>query len=592
MRVLTQFTSHFPPTLLDCLNAKGPQAAPQASPLLFQKYIHPIITKADHKATMDNYRAYIKALKNEVEAFNISIVSYNKEVENNRINNPPITSKQTLIGLFDKKWSATSDIDFNAAARSFNELHGHHRTLRRLMPIRANLLLTFEAMLHAYSVHLRRTTNIRRSTYQKHLQPLPKAPINPQEIVTQQRNGIPNLEICKRSVRTHKRKFEHAGVLVEREFHGSNVCVNYFFNPSILVVSESFCAETQNTRKQALIQKKRKDLQDNQSSFTRTSENNPEIIGNVNKSHSDIRNAPSGLEDNIVFYLNTEGQDCKKNKPTASKKTQTSGEKFKKMQTSGEILAGMQIGSDTAPPRIQTLIEKEVDNMDSRRELAAKLSHGVYNNYVPLAIKDLNKEINSPNITNEDFRELVLHDFIKCAGAINKKDQAGPGSWNLAIQFIDSDFGCRNFKGTAGSKIDIISKLISFKYRLRRVLGCFEKRPDWSPRYANVYFNPVLKDSRQVGWQFTARWWTKEQDRRQEIADNKKRLASKLTDQKIKLKDRSKFDQKLTRRIWAYLRSEITFSSLQEYVATLPMEQIEKFPARFETLKLKSFTKI
>lgn len=574
MKPATHFYSSFPRHLLPAVSLPEGQPVPVAMEAVQPRaFIWPMITKEDHKKTLDNYRAYIQAVNDTIPELNRQIKKHNKAVAANIKVNPVTASKAVLIKLFTSKFNALPDREYNAAVDSFNDVHGLYFNKRTFKAVRPVSLQVFEAMLHAYTVQLQNFVNVWKQTGKHTATPLPKAEIHPYEITNQERGeGVTNLDVSTRTIRRHRDRLEEVGVLYLKEFRGTSRPVNYFIADAILSVSEGYSPKMQNAENQSPNPQQRTSCPHIKVS-TRSNRNKKEIKGIV--SNSEERMAPSSPTFNLIFYKTTNLQDDEKRQTGAAEKIKPGAENVKTLEPPNE-------GASWWP-----LIE----NLDTRYDLAAKLANGEFNYYAPLPIKQLN-ELTTSTMTDDDFRDLVIQDFAKSAAAINRHNQAGAGSWYVALGDIDTDFATFNFQGRAMSKDKTLQKLIEFRYRLRWAINWFNKREWTNTPYASRYFDPSRTLPTDISWQYTKKIWSKKMQKIAKVAADKKRKAAQAAKRKAALSTDRKARQMLDNAIYRYLRKELNFTQLTAYaVRELPEQQQKQLGARLEQLTLRQLTK-
>lgn len=574
MKPATHFYSSFPRHLLPAVSLPKGQPVPVAMEAVQPRaFIWPMITKEDHKKTLDNYRAYIQAVNDTIPELNRQIKKHNKAVAAHIKKNPVTESKAVLIKLFTSKFNALPDREYNDAVDSFNDVHGLYFNKRTFKAVRPVSLQVFEAMLHAYTVQLQNFVNVWKQTGKHTATPLPKAEIHPFEITNQERGeGVTNLDVSTRTIRRHRDRLEEVGVLYLKEFRGTSRPVNYFIADAILSVSEGYSPKMQNAGNQSPNPQQRTSCPHIKVS-TRTNRNKKEIKGIV--SNSEERMAPSSPTFNLIFYKATNLQDDEKRQTGAAEKIKPGAENVKTLDPKNE-------GASWWPM---------IENLDTRYDLAAKLANGEFNYYAPLPIKQLN-ELTTSTMTDDDFRDLVIQDFAKSAAAINRHNQAGAGSWYVALGDIDTDFATFNFQGRAMSKDKTLQKLIEFRYRLRWAINWFNKREWTNTPYASRYFDPSRTLPTDISWQYTKKIWSKKMQKIGKVAADKKRKAAQAANRKAALSTDRKARQMLDNAIYRYLRKELNFTQLTAYaVRELPDQQQKQLGARLEQLTLRQLTK-
>jgi DNA-binding transcriptional ArsR family regulator len=583
MKPATYFQRSFPQHLLPAITLpEGTTEINGTSAAQPRAFIWPVITKEDHKKSLDNYRSYVQAVNDAVPAVNHQIKRYNKAVSKHTKENPITEGKAILMRLFTSKFNALPDREYNEAVNSFNENHGMYFNKRTFKPIKPVSLQVFEAILHAYAVQLQNFVSVWKKTGKHTATPLPKVEIHPYEISNQERGeGVTNLDVSSRTIRRHRDRLEEAGVLQLKEFRGTSRPVNYFIADAILSVSEGYSPKMQNAENQ-FFNVSQRTICPHIKVSTGTNRNKKEIKGIVD--NSEDRNAPSSLFSNLIFYKTTNPQGAE-NKTGAAEKNSEKSKPARENLNAGP--------ADTAqkPDARSTQL---VDQLETRYDLAQKLANGEFNYYSPLDMKELNQLAALPSfhLSDDDFRDILIQDFAKSAAALNRHNQAGAGSWYIALGDIDTDFGCFNFTGKAQSKHETLKKMVEFRYRLRWALNWFNRREWTNTPFANLYFDPTRTLPTDVSWQYTKKVWSAKMQKIAKAAATKKRKAAEAEKRKAALSTDRKARQKMDNAIYRYLRKELNYTQLTAYaVRELPQKQQEQLGARLQELTLRKLTK-
>lgn len=583
MKPATHFYSSFPPHLLPAIPTASTQQNAVASATQ-RHFVWPVITKEDHKKSLDNYRAYIQAVNDAIPELNNQIKKYNRQVATHTKKNPVTASKEVLMKLFTSKFNALPDREYNEAVASFNENHGMYFNKRPFKEVKPVSLQVFEAILHAYAVQLKEFVKVWKQSNKHTATPLPKAEIHPFEISNQERGeGVTNLNVCSRTIRRHRDRLEEVGVLYLKEFRGTKRPVNYFIADAILSVSEGYSPKTQNAENHFFKGQQRTSCPHNKVA-TRTNRNNIEIKGIVN--NSEERNA--SLFNNLFFYKTTNPQGGETETNRGEKKCKPGAEIS---ENSAGVPQKTAVPSDTSENEGASWSET-VENLETRYDLAAKLANGEFNYYAPLDIKLLNSWLPSISLSDDDFRDILIQDFAKSAAAINRYNQANAGSWYNALGYIDTDFGCINFQGRAMNKLACLNRLVEFRYRLRWAVNWFNRREWKNTPFASRYFDPSRNLPTDISWQYTQKVWSKKLKKMQKVAAEKKRKAAEAARRKAALSTDRKARQMLDNAIYRYLRNELNYNQLTAYaVRELPEVQQKQLPKRLVELTNRRLTK-
>lgn len=567
MRVATQPQSNPRPNCLTTIKTTS-----NVKPGMF---VLPFINKEAHKTTLDNYREWINFYNRQLKSINNTIATYNTTVQENVLKNPPSETKKVLLNLFATKHNSLKTREYNKEVEIFNNTSGLYVEKRKLKKVKPNSILFFEAFLHAYTVQIRKQTAVFKSINKQHATTLPKLELNPHNISKQKRNGNINLDYTKRSIRAHKQRLEEAGVLIEKDFKSRYRPVDYFINPKILVVFDEFSKKSQSPQNQASNVDERKNLQHIKVS-TRTETNKIQIKENVDNSTSLNMDSPSAQSSKFTFYKSTQTQDAK-----AEKQTEAQNVKVEEKVNQGANFTEAETQKRT----------KWLQCIEDRYGLAQKIASGAYNFYAPISTSDLNKIKTDNVLTDNEFRELALQDFIKTAAKLNAKKQAFAESWGVAIKYLDTDFGCINFKGNSTTKDLVYSKLMEFRYRLNWSLKWFKSKKWEQILFASSYFDPSRDLPSDVSWQYTKKVWSKKLQKIEKGALEKQKRATAARKRKKALSEDRNTRKQLDNAIYKYLRKEYDLNKLTSYVASLPKKQQKQFPDRLQELTLRRIAK-
>lgn len=611
MKPATQFQSSFPPHLLPAVNLDSNTQKAVAS--ITQR--HFVWPQLEFKESLDNFRLYKAEYNRKLAITNKAIRKHNEAVEAFKEKNPATESKNILINLFQSKYSHlknTEKAEYNAAVESFNENHGMYFEKLKFQPLREPSENVFAAFIHAYAGQLQKYVKIWKATSKTTPTPLPKCDINPHRIERLKRNGEQSLDFCKRTIRAYKRRFEEAGVLTDPQFHGSEIPVNYLVNPQILVISDAFLSEKTGAENQQVSPRKRKDLQHGHNvSSTRSSKNQLEKKGIVN--NSDERNA--SLFSNLIFYKTTNPQGGKNFETGGAEKSKPGPKILKEMPGLSKVLDQLE-AEQPQTPQETTMPAEEIHYWDEmaaakrrdRFKLAADLATGKYDLYVPMTGNELLKLVENPNVTDAQFLEIGIQDFIKTAAKLYLNNHPKDKSWGAGIKHIDTIINAKalNFKGKPKTKNEVYTLLIGFRHRLRYAITHFKNKNWKGVWYPGVYFNPLRTLVTDYSFAYTAHVWTKALNKRSKNAEaiRKEKLAAQKRERKLAADRKAAREaknnpqpptapqEKLDNAIYKYLRKEYDLQKLTHYVVNnLPEEWQVLLGPRLQELTLRRLTK-
>lgn len=512
------------------------------------KFIRPVIKNEQFKLILNNYRKHIAE-------YNKPINEYNKPLRelNQKVTHPP-HDLVMKVRAFNKRTSKMDIETFNKEAMIFNNKEGYHISYKYKATVKPNSIQFFEAILHMYMTQLATRNEISKKVNKNYKSSLPRVSVNSHYVTTQMRAGVLNLDVSTRTVRNHINRLEEAGVLLEREYRGTKSPLTFKINPKLLVILDDATRKNLTAENQPLTSLKRKELQHIKVS-TRDINNNKKKENINNSLDKDF--AAQSLKD--LFYKST--------KPQLGDKQ---GEKQKIAQKSSA---------------------KILRFLDRPNILAEKLSQGVYNQYAPLKTSDLRKLITSPDLTDEDYRELVIQDFIKSSASLWADNQASVGSWYNALVHIYNRYGTTNFKGKAMSRNKMYSWLMQMRYRLSYAMNWFKKREWDGVWYPNIYFDPLRTLPSDVCFGYTKKVWSQKLKKQQDVATARRKEAAAAARRKEALSAHRKAMRRLDQYIYRYLDHSITLENLTMALTTMPESVQEKFSERLDTLRTRKMKK-
>jgi hypothetical protein len=546
-------------------------------------FVWPVITKECHRATLSNYRLHIEHFNNFVFRENKEIKQYNKGVDHYLRDYNITAGKAKLIALFNSKYGHLKKRPYNEKAISFNDRHGLYLKLRSHLKVKPVTLQIFEAILHAYTVQLQQRVKIFKQVNKGSLTTLPKVVIHSYEVANQKRKGVQNIDFCSKTIRNHRDRLEEAGVLLEKEFHGTMRPVNYVIRPGILAVIEGSPSKIYSTENQRVTSSNRKEVPHIKVS-TRAFKNNIKIKGIVNP-----------LDKENAVHSNISSSFYKSTKPQGGKsKIDGTAPNVKVQQGIVDIDSPAQNFNGESPLSRKQKNKELLQHIDSQFSLAAKLTNGEYNYYTPLDFKKLAAvahDMSTSNIDNIDFLHLVVQDFVKSSAQLWQKNQAAAGSWYNAMNFIYNDSRLWTFTKSATSKTKILEWLSEHRYRLNYAIKWFDKH-DWNGvLYPNIYFDPIRKLPTDVCFAYTQKVWSKKLQKITKTADDKRKREAAARKREANLKEDRKHNGMLDRAIKKYFNHTYNLDQLTQYVTKqLPKKHQDRLGERMQALNLKRLT--
>lgn len=507
------------------------------------KVIYPALTNEAMAMTMDAYRVYIAAYNAIVQEENYKIELHNKEVEKNL---KELTEVQKAFReVFWKKNKSLKTNEFNAVATDFNNQYGNIIELRKKQTVKYATELVFQQYLHAFQQQLRKRTNVHMKFDIVYEAPVPAIDTNTLYVDTLKRNGVKSLQLTRKSIRNHRNRLEEAGVFQNYHYLGTKKGVKYILNEEILTVFDLKTQNFVNTENQEVTSGKGKVFTVTTSNdVTRTVKNEYKIKENV-ENNSFEKGTPSAAPFNLVFYKNTRSNE--------------------------ENLTGVAADENVKiSSKNETLSEKLGKLVQHPQELAENLTLGLYNDYTAIDLRVLNKEAYAGTLTKEEFKELVIQDFIKSSAKIWKGKNVYCGVWKKLINTMYANW-FNAFTGQAFNKYLVVEMLQEYRWRINHARKWFVSH-SFNPLFPADYFDLSRTDRKEVGFAYTKKSWNKHLKYQAGKELEKSRAAQKTKARKENINSSKAVENKVKQ----FLNGKMEIETLYNFVATNHPSYLEK----------------
>lgn len=527
--------------------------------------VYPTITQEAFAMTMDNYRIFISSYNFKTEAENQLIEKYNATVDDYKTENPNFTPIQkTAFGFFIKSKNALPDREYNDEVEKFNNEYGLIFKKRKIQTVKYGSEQVFQNFLHLYNTQLLKRNQQQMLLHLPTLRKLQRLKISSQMVVGLKRNDVKSIDVCKKTIRSHRKRLEEAGVLVEYHFSGGNRAVKMHINSDILVVLDMKTSKIVTAENQRVTPESAKVLPDSNEN-TRTLINKDQIKENVENNSLD-KEFPTVTPFDFVFYENT-----------TSNKQNPTGPPPKKYVKFLE-------NAPPAPNIEPTQSEKLTNLIIDTQELAVKLSEKEFLGYTPIPLRDLEQEAYHGTMTNDEFRELVIQDFFKSSSKIWRDTSPWPGAWKKAINLYYEVKFC-NYKGISFNKSLLLDDVQELRWRLEHARKWFLKN-NFPALFPSQYFDITRTTAKEVGFEYTKKAWLRHQKYKEESELRKRKTEAAAALRKSKNNHAKKAETIIKR----YINKKIDLPYLFDYVEkNLPPEFMQELPKMIEkiTLNLK-----
>lgn len=505
------------------------------------KAIHPVLSNEAFAQTMDKYRLFVATYNAQVQEQNKLIDKHNGLVAEN---SKQLTDVQKAFkDVFIKKnKSITDEIEFNKVATDFNSQYGDIVELKKIQTIKYATEIVFMQFLHAYQQQLSKRAMIHSKFDIAYACTLPAAEINSHEIASFERNGVQSISLTKKSIRNHRNRLIQAGILCNYEFQGHKKGVKLHINEEILTVLDLKTQKNVSIENQQVNPQKGKKLPDNNDN-TRTIKDKYKIKENVKNNSLDKGTPTANFQ--LIFYKNTQSKEENLTKGAAAENVKVE-------------------------QKPKTLSEKLTALIQNPQQLAENLSLGLYNDYSPIDLRVLSKEAYAGTMTKDEFKELVIQDFIKTTAKIWKGKNVYTGVWKKLINEMYANW-FKAFNGQSFNKHIVVEMLQEYRWRVNHARKWFLAH-NFNPLFPADYFDLTRTERKEVGFAYTKKAWNKHLKYEENKELNKRKTQQKTVARKQNVNSSKEVENKVR----MFLKGKIDIETLYNFVATNHPTHLEK----------------
>lgn len=508
------------------------------------KAVFPEINGEAFALTMDKYRIYVSKLNEARKLENIEIEKHNLKVPAKQDDDV----KQTFANLFVKKYNSLLPVAYNEKVDEIFTDKGIVLKKKKLHIIKYQSELVFQQFLYEYSQQLAQNTKVFKDMGIIENRPIKMLEINSLKIVMLQRNGIASIDVCKETIKNHRRNLVEAGILFDYTFCGHKRGVKAHINREILTVFDSHTGNLTTSENQHFTPRTAKSFGNNKE-VTVTESNKSKIKENV---------------DNISLIKGTASPDIHLNNNIDSN-TIAQVEKSK-------------LGAREKFVKISENLENSIEN---EYELCNKLAAGEYNFYKPLDIRLLYIESVSGTMSRERFKELIIQEFFKESARLYRNATPFFGSWKKALDtWLHKKFLVNE---NLYNKELMVEKLQEYRWRLNHAHKWFTSK-NVKPLFPNQYFDFTRQSPKEIGFEYT----------KKAFLSNKKALENRITEEKQALKaaaerkERINYAKKFDLAFNRFKNNRISLNEMFDYVKNnLPANYQMKFTERLREYATK-----
>lgn len=528
----------------------------------YYSYINfPYLDRESIKKTMDNYRLYINKYNLKVDEENELIRSYNDTKTENHYSLNETQKKRKKVFERENK---------SLFVRNYNELVEEENAREPIIPKRKIQKIKFQSEMifhillgfyvsqlrkrNAYLMEMNKPTSTLKSS-------LPKLKIDHRKLATHKIADIPRLNICKKTAQNHVKRLREAGIFINYIQINQNKPIQVNFNSDILVIQDGNSPKSQSLENKGFYPIFSKTLHHN-SDTTKLNIKEKEIkdcanstglnkcglmLEKENESNSACPADGYGTHQRISKEKNNSRTEIKKILPDFLQSD------LKKTKSNGKYA-------------ILTL--NFLSKKTNEKDLAEKLANGDFNNYKGLRYDYLQQVAQYAHVNREDFKKIIIQDFIKTSSKIWKNHEQTPyvGEWKRTINILnDQLFSKINEKET------IIKKLREYRWKLEFARKWFVKTKEVKALYPYSYFDKSRVNSNEIGFYGLHKVWKTHLKYKQKRLSEKKELELKSNARKRKLSAKNKLDKAINK----YYTGKYNYKQLYNYVQdNLPHEYL------------------
>ncbi|ESU28377.1 hypothetical protein FLJC2902T_17290 [Flavobacterium limnosediminis JC2902] len=503
---------------------------------------------------MDNYRIHIAEYNELIREKNEDIKRHNEVVKKNieaGLNEMQIGFK----AIFLKKNGKKRPVEFNELADEFNAERGLCVEKKNLLLVKYGTEVVFGQILHLYSKQIASKTKFYMGIGTTEKQSVKPLSLKSNYVTELQRNGVQSIDVCNKTIRNHRDRLEEAGVLTNYFFAGIKRAVKYEINSQILVVFDAYSSTYATTENQHVTNEKKKVLPVYYNECTRTNKINIKIKENVENNSLDLGTAQA--PDLLISFLQEHDPQGKEVSPRGA------AENVKVLRDSSEKLK-------------ETLLHEQ--------ELAVRLAAGEFNYYQPIDIRVLYHEALNGTMTREEFKSLIIQEFMKSAARLYRTSSPFVGSWKKAINaWMQKMFIGNNHLYRKDLMVD---KLQEYRWRLNHAHKWFTKY-DVKTLYPGDYFDFTRTEAKEIGFQYTKKAYLKHKAYQEAAKQKENEVNRKAKHRKERINYAKKFDQVFKR----FFNNRISLNDLLDYVKNnLPKQYEGKLTERLLQFSATKYT--
>ncbi len=526
----------------------------------YYSYInYPFLSKEDKSQSIINFKKHKEEYNKKVTSQNAKNAIYNIEIV--KANSDLTNEEKNLKKQFTEDYKHLNVWEFNQLVEESNEGNPIHKK-KKIQKLRQQHVVTFRTLLYFYIGQLKRRNyellSKNKSTSVKKTN-LPPLQVNKNNLKKHKIDGYQELDYCTKTLYNHIDRLLEAGVFNTYRFYWSKMPITLQFNREIIQISDYNLPKSQNTEKQMFNIVSEKNLP-NYTQYTRTVDKEVEIKDCVSKHSSNKCGSMPDQQKRRATLCPADGY----------RTTQRISKKKLKLEGGEKIEI-----PDFSKPK-NTRRSKLAYHFKSKKitksEFCEKLASNEFKDYKPLRYDYLEKvRLNTiGEVSKEDFKEILIQDFIKTSAKIWKNHTVYVNEWYNTIEYLSNVLFANLFE-----KESIENKLREYRWKLEWARKWFTKN-EFKALFPNNYFDTTRKNKNEIGFfsnHLHNKW-------KESLSKSKKQKINRVTEASKRQKRlrKTKYEKHLEIAIKKYESGKYNYKQLSDYVCeNLPKKYISIF---------------
>ncbi|AUC14343.1 hypothetical protein BTO06_03940 [Tenacibaculum sp. SZ-18] len=514
----------------------------------------PVLMKEDIAKAMTNFRQFMIDYNKEAVDKNDEIKKYNSTV---KVFLSLSVKEKSIIDDFRRTNSSLHISRYNELVEKENLKNNIHPKLK-YRTLKQQYSDTFHSLIFFYASQLQkrnqRLIGLSKPTSVKKNE-LPKVRINYRDLVTFKIDGVRRLQISKRTAQNHVQVFVEAGLINNYCFFSKNRPVFADFNSKVVILSDLNPPQSK-----APVKPKKNTSKTKAVHIHKYNTRTPNGILKEEK----IKECANSTQGKKSGSISESMPDFYKNTNSIERNQTRAGEKK-------EIFNGPSLKRSK---KVLEMEERFLNKVLDEKKFSELLVNNEFINHKGLRYDYLETILMYTKVTSDEFKKVVIQDFIKIASKIWKNHDVFEGEWLKAIRIIQNNF----FKNI-NTKKEIIKHLRQYRWKIEFARKWFNKT-EVKALYPFSYFDPNRTFKEEIGFYGLHRIFKSHiRLKNKEEAEGKRLLHEansrkrRIKEERRKLQNQRKFKAEYDKLIKGELNIEQLYIYVQE---NLPDEFLSK----------------